>query len=369
MFGRLVAYVRGIAGRRRIKAEVEDELRFHVEQQVEAHVAAGMSPIEGRRMAMRDLGGLTQTTDAVRDVRTIWLDVLWRDVRHALRSLRRSPFFSATAVLTLAIGIGGSTALFSVVNAVLLRPLPYQNPDRLVRIWESNPAEGNERALVSAANFNDWRRRSRAFDDLALFNVDVEPIVLGVGDASLQVRQAAVTPSLFGLLGIGPVIGRGFGIVPERRGPLDGTEIILSHALWQRAFGGDPTVIGRAVRVEGATGSLVVGVMPVGFTFPEGTDVWRPMDTPASAAARRGMRLFGAIGRLDANASVATARRDLQSIAAALAREHPASNAQWTVAVLPLHESVVGGNRLALVTLFAAVAFVMLVGCANVSNL
>lgn len=369
MFARLVAYVRGIARRGKISAEVDDELRFHVEQHVEAHVAAGMSPIEGRRMAMRDLGGLTQTRDAVRDVRTIWLDLLWRDMRHALRSLRRSPLFSATAVLTLALGIGGSTALFSIVNAVLLRPLPYQNPDRLVRIWESNPAEGNERALVSAANFNDWRSGSRTFDDLALFNVDAEPIVLGVGDASLQVRQAAVTPNLFGLLGIGPVIGRGFGTVPERRGPLDGSEIILSHALWQRAFGGDPTVIGRAVRVEGATGSLVVGVMPAAFSLPEGTDVWTPMATPARAAARREMRLHGAIGRLAVNASVATARLDLKSIAAGLAREHPASNAQWTVAVLPLHESVVGGNRLALVTLFAAVAFVMLVGCANVSNL
>ena len=370
MFARLVACVRGIAGRRRISAEVDDELRFHIDQEIERHVSRGVSPVEARRMALRDLGGLTHVTQAVREVRTIWLDLLGRDMRHAFRSLSRSPLFSATAVLTLALGIGGSTALFSIVNAVLLRPLPYPDPDRLVRIWESNPAEGNERGLVSAANFADWRSRSRTFDDLALFNVDVEaPIVLGIGDASVQVKQAAVTPNLFGLLGIGPAIGRGFGVVPERRGPLDGTEIILSHALWERAFGGDPTVIGRAVRVEGAAGSVVVGVMPAGFTFPEGADIWTPMRVPVNAAARRGLRMFGAVGRLEAKASVATARRDLQSIAGALAREHSATNAQWTVAILPLDESVVGANRHALVTLFAATAFVMLVGCANVSNL
>lgn len=132
MFSRLVAYVRGIARRAKISAEVDDELRFHVEQQVEAHVAAGMSPIEGRRMAMRDLGGLTQTRDAVRDVRTIWLDLLWRDVRHALRSLRWSPLFSATAVLTLALGIGGSTALFSIVNG-----RPASAVERMCRGWRT----------------------------------------------------------------------------------------------------------------------------------------------------------------------------------------------------------------------------------------
>jgi predicted permease len=369
MLARLVAYVRGIARRSSISAEVEDELRFHVEQEIETHVARGVTRVDAKRMTLRDLGGLTQTMEAVRDVRAIWLDLVWRDARQAVRSLRRSPIFAATAILTLAIGIGGSTAIFSIVNAVLLRPLPYHDSDRLVRIWESNPTEGNDQALVSAANFNDWRTRSRRFDDFALFNVVTEPIVLGVGDASLQVRQAVVTPNLFGLLGIRPAIGREFGLVPERRGPLDGGEIILSDGLWQRAFGADPAAIGRILRVEGVAGSVVVGVMPPGFSFPEGTDFWTPTDVTRVAAARRDVRMYGAIGRVTANVSVATARLDLQSIAEALARERPASNAQWTVAVLPLYESVVAGHRLALITLFAAVACVMLVGCANVSNL
>jgi putative ABC transport system permease protein len=294
---------------------------------------------------------------------------MWADLLVACRSLRRSPIFAVTAIATLAIGIGSSSAIFSIVHAVLLRPLPFRDPGRLVRIWEANPAASNGRALVSAANFSDWRARSHTLDDLALFNAFTEPTVLGVENASLQAKQAVVTPNLFAVLGIQPAVGRQFGVVPERSGPLDGTEVILSHALWQRAFGGDPAAIGRLVRIEGASGSVVVGVMPPGFSFPEGTDFWTPMDAMRAAVARRDVRMHGAIGRLAPDVSVGTARSDLQSIAKSLASEYPASNAGWSVDVVSLHESVVGGHQLALLTLFAAVSFVMLVGCANVSNL
>jgi putative ABC transport system permease protein len=294
---------------------------------------------------------------------------MWADILVALRSLRRSPLFAGTAVATLALGIGATSAVFTIVYAVLIRPLAYRDPTQLVRIWEANPSEGNERALVAAANFNDWRARSRAFSDLALFNVFTDPSVLGVGDASLQAKQAVVTPNLFELLGVQPAMGRQFGSVPERRGPLDGTEVIVSHSFWQRAFGGDAGAIGRSVRIEGAAGSVVVGVMPAGFAFPEGTDFWTPVDSARAGAGRRALRMYGAVGRLAPNVSLAAARSQLQSVAGALAREYPASNAGWTVVALPLHESVVGDYRLALVTLFAAVSFVLLVGCANVSNL
>jgi predicted permease len=294
---------------------------------------------------------------------------MWADLLGAFRSLRRAPIFTGTATATLALGIGASSAIFSIVHAVLLRPLPLHDPDRLVRIWEANRSEGDERALVSAANFNDWRARARAFDDLALFTVFTGPTVVGAGDMSLQATQTAVTPNLFALLGVRPAVGRPFGVLPERRGPLDGTEIMLSHELWQRAFGGDPGAIGRPVRIEGASGSVVIGVMPAGFSFPEGTDFWTPIDAVHAGTARRDLRMYGTVARLAGDLSVAAARSELQSIADALAREYPASNSGWTVAILPLHESVVGGHRLALLTLFAAVSFVMLVGCANVSNL
>lgn len=294
---------------------------------------------------------------------------MWADLVVAFRSLPRSPLFAGTAVATLALGIGASSAIFSIVHAVLIRPLPYRDSTHLVRIWEANPSQGNERALVAAANFNDWRARSRAFSDLALFNVFTDPTVLGVGDASLQAKQTVVTPNLFALLGVLPAMGRQFGSVPERRGPLDGTEVIVSHSFWQRALGGDAGAIGRSVRIEGAAGSVVVGVMPAGFSFPEGTDFWTPVDVARAGSGRRDSRMYGAVGRLAPNISLATARAQLQSIAEALAREYPASNAGWTVVALPLHESVVGDYRLALMTLFAAVSFVLLVGSANVSNL
>lgn len=294
---------------------------------------------------------------------------MWADLLVASRSLRRSPIFAATAAATLALGIGASSAIFSIVHAVLLRPLPFREPGQLVRIWEANPAEGHERALVSAANFNDWRSRSRTFDDFALFTAFTDPTVLGAGDESIQATEAVVTPNLFALLGVQPAVGRLFGVVPNRRGPLDGTEVILSHGLWQRAFGGDSGAVGRLVRIEGAPGNVVVGVMPAGFSFPEGVNFWTPVDATRAGASRRDMRVHGAIGRLSPNVSVASGRSDLQSIATSLASEYPAANAGWTVAVLPLLESVVGGHQLPLVTLFAAVSFVMLVGCANVSNL
>ena len=294
---------------------------------------------------------------------------MWSDLLVASRSLRRSPIFAATAIVTLALGIGASSAIFSIVHAVLLQPLPFRDAARLVRIWEANPGEGNERALVSAANFSDWRTRSRRLDELALFNASPDPAVLAIADASVLAKQTVVSPNLFALLGVEPAVGRPFGVIADKRGPLDGTEVILSHGIWQRAFGGDPGVIGRPVRIEGAAGSVVVGIMPPGFSFPDGTDFWTPLDAARAGAARRDMRIYGAIARLAPDAGVAAARSDLQSIARSLEREYPASNAGWTTTVLPLHESVVGRARLALVTLFAAVSFVMLVGCANVSNL
>jgi predicted permease len=293
---------------------------------------------------------------------------MWAALLVAIRSLRRSPLFAGTAVATLALGIGSSSAIFTIVYAVLIKPLPYRNPTELVRIWEANPSEGNERALVAAANFNDWRTRSRAFSELALFNVFTDATVIGVGDASLQAKQAVVTPNLFDVLGVHPSMGRQFGPPPEKRGPLVGTEVIVSHSFWQRALGG-ADVIGRSVRIEGAAGSVIVGVMPAGFSFPEGADLWTPVDAGRAVAGRRDSRMYGAVGRLAPNISLASARAQLQSVAGALAREYPASNSGWTVAVLPLHESVVGDYRLALMTLFAAVSFVLLVGCANVSNL
>lgn len=291
---------------------------------------------------------------------------MWTDVRAALRTLRRSPVFATTAIATLALGIGASSAIFSLVHAVLLRPLPFPEPTRLIRIWESNPAKGDDRVLVAKANAAEWRHRSKALTDIALFNVSTEPTVLGFGDVSVQVKHATVTSNIFDVLGVQPAIGRLFGAVPERRGPLDGTELVVSHGFWQRALGGDPSAIGRTVRIEGAAGSVLVGVMPPGFAPPGDADIWTPIGT---APGRRDNRMYGAIARLAGAATLRSARAELRSIASTIAIQYPATNEGWTVSVVPLHEAMVGNHELALLTLLGAVSFLMLVASANVSNL
>jgi hypothetical protein len=189
MFARLVAYVRGIAGRRRISAEVDDELRFHIDQEIEAQMRRGVSPVEARRMALRDLGGLTPVTQAVHEVRTIWLDLLWRDARHAVRSLRRTPAFTSVALAVLTLSIGATTAIFSVVDAVILRGLPFPESDRLVAVGEFDVKDSSPASLNLAApqNFLDWRDRQDVFTGLA---------AVGYAEISLR-RQGDVLPRTF----------------------------------------------------------------------------------------------------------------------------------------------------------------------------
>ncbi len=282
------------------------------------------------------------------------------DLRLAWRSLRRSPTFATTAILTLAIGIGGSTAIFSVVHAVLWRPLPFHEPERLVRVWESHPAGARSRVGVSAATAGDWLDRTSVLESLALFEVGAEPLVMG---PSVQASHAIVTPNFFSVLGVHAAAGRTFSLDAQ---PGADREVILSHALWQRLFGADPATIGRDVSLEGRAGGVVVGVLPAGFSYPPGIDVWT--STPARAAGRDA-RDHGAVARVRTGVRTDALQTDLQRVAAGIARDHPGTNAGWTAEVEPLRASVVGAHRLGLFTLMAAVIFVMLVACANISNL
>jgi hypothetical protein len=284
MFARLVAYVRGITGRRRINTEVEDELRFHVDQEIAAHVARGVSPVEARRMALRDLGGLTQVTQAVREVRTIWLDLLWRDARHAVRSLRRTPAFTSVALVVLTLSIGATTAFLSVVDAVILRGLPFPESDRLVAVGEFNTKGSSPSSLNLAApqNFLDWRDQQDVFTGLAAVGY-AEISLRREGDALPEnLRAQHVTPDFFSVLRTHPVLGRPFSSEDEVGGR--GHVAVISYALWQRRFGGTPDVIGAHLPGQQASFE-VVGVMPPGFIYPvdtyvlgvrEATDVWLP---------------------------------------------------------------------------------------------
>jgi putative ABC transport system permease protein len=279
MFDRLIAYVRGMSRRRAIESEVDEELAFHVQFETEANIARGMPPDRARREALRSIGGLVQTTEAIRDVRSTTLDAIWRDIRHAVRSLRATPAFTTVALVVLALSIGATTAIYSVVDGVMLRELPFPGADRLVAVGERHIRDASDKDLnlVAPQNFLDWRAQQNVFTGLA-----------AVGYASISVRPEpgrepetletqAVTAEFFSVLGVRPLIGRTFTSENE----VDGRALVavISHRLWQRRFGGAADIIGRHLPGQRADFEIL-GVMPPSFAYPVGamraTDVWIP---------------------------------------------------------------------------------------------
>jgi putative ABC transport system permease protein len=295
----------------------------------------------------------------------LWSDVkMISDFRQAWRSLRRSPGFALVAIGTLVLGIGVTAGMFSVLEVLLLRPLPFKDPERIVRLWESNPAKGHERFDVLWGSFLDWREQSRSFAALALYRTDARLVTTGTETERMQATMAS--PALFPLLGVSPHLGRGF--VPEE-GRADGDErpdVVLSHALWQRKFGGDPGVIGQTLTVGGWASLRIVGVMPAGFDFPGGTDFWG--EEVLTRSMGRGERWRSAIGRLREGVTIDQARAELKTVAQRSALDHPQTNAGWTVVIEPLTEVIVGRMRPALLALFAAVLALLLIACANVAS-
>ena len=293
------------------------------------------------------------------------MDTLLADLRYALRTLRRSPGFTAVAVLTLALGIGANTAIFSVVNAVLLRPLPFHDPDRLVLLWERSPQL--EFMTVAYPDFVDWREQSRAFEDIAVFNRYRTLNLTGVAEPE-RLATAVVTASLFPVLGAQAAVGRTF--LPNEDHPGAPRTIVLSYGLWQRRFGSDPSLVGRALTLDGQS-YTVVGVMPRGFQYPRGVEVWAPLGLFLDAGMRNRANHPGLVGlaRLKPGVSLDQARVELSGIARRLGQQYP-TNAAIGASMTPLVDVVVGGGvRRTLLVLLGAVGFVLLIACANVVNL
>ncbi len=291
------------------------------------------------------------------------------DLRYALRTLRRSPGFAASAILALALGIGANTAVFSVIYAVILKPLPYPEPERLVRLYERNPTQGIDRGDVSPGTFVDWRARSHTLESLAVYTRG--EALWSFNDQNEVVVSSAVSPSLFSILGVTPILGRTFRAEAEQEKPFgDRGEVILSHGLWHRRFGGSPDVVGQVVRVEGRVPLHVIGVMPRGFAFPEKAEAWtnRAFLRPISPGERQ-TRYEQPIARLARGASLADARAELVTISSHIEADQPRSNAGWTADVEPLADSLVRLNKGALAVLLGAVGGVLLIACANVANL
>ena len=288
------------------------------------------------------------------------------EVRLAVRRLLRSPGFTAAAVVTLALGIGANTALFSLADAALLRPLPYPTADRLMMLWETQLGAGKTRERVSAANFLDWRREARALDGMAAW-ADWGLALTGQGEPE-ELSSVLVSPSLFPLLGVTPALGRGFR--PEEETPGRDGVVVLSHGFWAGRFGGDSGVIGRTLTLDGQPHEIV-GVMPERFRFPDAGSValWAPLAFDASALISRAERRFHVIGRLAPGVTPADARPELELIARRLADAHPKTNAGWSVSAIPAAEAIAAGGRPTLTLLLATVALVLLLACTNVAHL
>ncbi|HWN45622.1 MAG TPA: ABC transporter permease [Thermoanaerobaculia bacterium] len=285
-------------------------------------------------------------------------------MRKGFLNLSRNVGFTLTAVLTLSLGIGATVAIFSIINAVLLRPLPFKDPGRLVMFWQSSPVRGIDQDRVAPANFLDWRAENRSFVDLA----GIHPLSFNVtgGEEPERVRGARVSASLLPLLGVNPVLGRGFLPEEDRAGaPM---AVLLGHGYWQRRFGADPKVIGQALSVN-ASPATVVGVMPAGFGFPNDAELWVPLSMDGEEALQRSSVYLLVLGRLKPGVSLDRAGEDMAVIAKGLEQKFPDESEGWGVALQPLHEQVFSNVRPALQVLFGAVVFVLLIGCANAANL
>lgn len=299
-----------------------------------------------------------------------------RDLRYAIRQLLKSPGFTAVALLTLALGIGANTAIFSIVNGVLLRPLPFQAPERLVTVWERNPEHGYEANGVAAANFADWKTQNRSFEQMALFSIATE-LDLTLGDKTERVTGFGVAANLFPLLGVNPLHGRGFNPEEDTSGQAD--VVVLSHQLWRRDFGADPAVVGRTVSLNGRS-YTVVGIMPGGFRFPGGTgelygdhdpaaDLWTPLALSARDRQYRGEHRWKVVARLQPGVTLEQARAEMDAIQGQIYKSFGNFFMGTHCTLLPLSEQSVGGIRGALGVLLGAVALVLLIAGVNLANL
>jgi putative ABC transport system permease protein len=289
------------------------------------------------------------------------------DLRYGLRQLRKSPGFTAVAVITLALGIGANTAIFSVVNAVLLRPLGYKDPNRLVRVWHVPPPKsfpGMTRFAASAANYVDWEKQNQTFDHMAI--ISYRGFDLTGGDRPEQVDATAVSSDFFTTLGVQPILGR--TLLPEEDQPGRSHVVVLSYRLWQERFGANRDIVGHDISLDG-TSYLVAGVMPASFRFPDFAQMWTPMAWTDQERAVRGEHHYMVIARLKPGVELKQAQADMNTISAQLAQTYPEDDKGWGAVVVPLHDDLVADVRPALLVLLGAVAFILLIACVNVANL
>ena len=365
---RLDSLRRNFLFRERVERDLDEELQAYVEMLTRAKVEEGLGPEEARRAALIELGGVDQVKERVREVRVgHFLGTVWQDIRYGARTLVKSKAFTAVAVLSLALGIGANTAIFSVVNSILLRPLPYPEPERIVDVWHTPPQAsfpGMDRFSVSPGNYLDWKEQSRAFEQMAIYQY--AGLSLSNGGDPMPVTGAAVSSDFFPVLRTQVSRGRTFSADEEQPGREQ--VVVIGDGLWRRAFGANPNLIGQTVTLNSRP-FTVIGVMPAGFQFPAEAELWVPLAWDAAERQTRSIHDYLVIARLKQDSSMAQAQAEMNTISSRLEQQYPEANKGWGAVVIPLKNDLVGDVRPALLVLFSAVGFVLLIACANVANL
>jgi len=368
----LTFIIRRLIHRRRAERELDDEIRAHLEMEIEQNIADGMSPEEARLAARRSFGSVALSKE---DSRAMWgfgsLEIFWQDLRYGARMLLKNPGFTTIAVLTLALGIGANTAIFSVVYTTLLRPLPYPESERLVWLCERTP--NFPAMMISYPNFTDWRAQQTVFEQIGVYNRGSYNLT-GRGEPR-RLDGALLSADVFAALRARAALGRIFNNDEDRPGA--SPVVVLSHGLWQSRFGGDAGIINQAITLNGRA-YTVIGVMPAGFAFPMGlafsarVDIWTPVGLLASEPDYRSRGnhpgLLG-VARLKDGVTLKQARAEMDAIAARLEQQYPGPNRNLRVHIDPMLDTYVGGARRALWTLLAAVGLALLIVCANMANL
>ena len=377
-FKKIISRLRALFARRQLDAEMEEEIQDHINRETSLKVEAGMNPEEARSAAVRKFGWIESVKETCREQRGVrWIENIGQDIRFGGRMLLKNPGFTSVAVLTLALGIGANTAIFSVVNAVLLRPLPYRQPERLVSVSESNPRLGWPCYTVSLANYLDWREQNSVFDELGAAATGGMGTVTGARNPE-QVHTAFVSASLFPMLGIKPLIGRAFLTEEEQRDRAD--VVLLSENFWRGKMGADPGIVNQTILINGRA-FIVAGVMPRQLTLFEPSamqgweagiaqaDLWRPLVIWPEKLKWRNMREYLVLGRLKSEITLREAQDRMSTLALRLAQQFPESNKGWGVDVTPWRQAVTRRSSPALFMLSAAAALALLIATSNIASL
>src|SRR5271155_549067 len=365
MLSDLLIRVRALFRRDAVEGELDEELRFHFEEQVAKFVKSGLTPAEARRRARLAFGGSDQIKEECREARGMhFLEILTQDVRFGVRMLRRSPVFTFVAILTLALGIGANTAIFSVVQGVLLSPLPYSHPERLVMVWESNPRFPH--VWTSYANFRDWQRDARSFEGMTAFSTWQGFDLTSPGTPE-HLAGKQISSGFFSTLGVNLAQGRDFTSQEDGQG--GAPAVIISNRLWRNRFGGRAGVLGKSATLNGVD-CTIVGVAPAGFNLEGDADVFTPLGQGDPVILNnRGSHEFFAIARLKVGVKISEARAEMSAIQSGLDRSYPEADQDLGADVVPLKQEIVGDVRGMLLMLLGAVSLVLLIACANVANL